>query len=215
MKGLALTVALLLVGCSSPFRSPSPTLPSSISTQPIDAPLDPQPTPLFPQSDAIGVGTFRLTMPRVDLARFWLTCEWSTTRRVQWLYSGGGSAGYPGGPITLFGETVWLYISNLLDGEGDAHSLDFSRQGDVAPYRIDPAETPILVHAPDWTSGSVTFEHFRLDPDARSPDPVPTPKDSYERPLGGDPTAVDLSGSFEWTCGPRPDAVPTADPSAT
>ena len=219
----AVAIASVLAACNPSTSNPPASNPpasiaaTSVATQPtqtIDPELGPQPTPPY-SSGAIGIGTLRIASPKPQVARFWVTCEWSTTERVQWLYTGGGTAGFPGDPISLFGETVSLYVSNLLDGDGDPHSLDLSRDGNVAPYRIDPAEAPVLERAPDWTSGSVTFERFRLDPDAWHIGPLPTPRESYERPLGDDPTATVLAGSFEWTCGPRPRGVPTPGPAET
>lgn len=174
--------------------------------------MGPEPTPRFPGADSIGIGTVRITAPSPQVTRSWLTCEWATTDRVQWLYTGGGTIGYPGGPITLFGETVQLDVFSLLDGDGNPQSLGLSRTGAVAPYRIDPGSAPGLSHAPDWTSGSVTFDRLRMDPEAWPPGPLPTPAGSFGRPLGGDGTATNLSGSFDWSCGPRPDGLPTPVP---
>jgi hypothetical protein len=129
-----------------------------------------------------------------------------------WLHTGGGTIGYPGGPITLYRETVQLDVSSLLEGAGKPQALGLVRTGDVAPYRIDPASVATLSHAPDWTSGSVIFDRLRMDPDAWPPGPLPTPAESFERPLGDDATAADLSGSFEWACGSRPDGLPTLVP---
>jgi len=234
-RSALLVAALLAAGCGmagatdGPTDSPSPeliasgsTLPSQSGTPPaasatpsFDPELGPEPRPAYPEVQAIGIGTLRITTPRPHLARFWLACEWSTSERVQWLYTGGEAAGFPNRPIVLFGEAVSLYAYDLLDGDGNPLGLYLGREGEVAPYRLDPAEPPALAHAQDWTTGSVTFTRFRLDPDAWPGGPLPTPKAIYERPLGGDPAAADLSGSFKWTCGPRPATVPTPGPAGT
>lgn len=170
----------------------------------IDPELGVQPTPAFPRSEAIGIGTLRITAPRSEVVRFWLSCEWPTTERVYWLYTGG--SGHPSSQITLFGESVFLYVSDLLDG--DPFSVILYRSGDVARYTIDRTSKPVLAHLPDWTAGSLTFEHLRIDPEAWPVGPLPTPTEVFERPFGGDPTNADLAGAFEWTCGPRPASVP-------
>lgn len=213
----SLTMALVVAtGCGQSVTTTPPTNARSISIAPTGAQNDPgpKPTPPFPDVDAIGLGDLMISSPVPFDIRFWLTCEWSAGDRVQWLYTGGGTAGYPGGPIRLFGEPVFIYLSNLLDGAGDPYSVVLNRMGDFAPYTIDPGSTAALSHVADWTSGTLTFEHLSIDPSAWQASPAPTPKEQFERPLGGDPRASDLSGSFAWACDPRSDGLGSASPGA-
>lgn len=196
---------------SAPLASPSASRGSPVPA--IDPELGPAPTPAYPDSQAIGIGTMRIAKPRLATARFWLTCEWPTTARVAWLYTGDGSPDKPGGVVTLFGESVTPTVWTVTEGDGQSFGL--SREGQVADYWIDPASPPLLVHTPDWSSGTLSFEHLRLDPESWGIGPLPTPAEAFERPLGDDPATVDLGGSFEWACGSRPDTVPTPGPPTT
>ncbi|MEO8468526.1 MAG: hypothetical protein ABI573_02535 [Chloroflexota bacterium] len=133
--------------------------------------------------------------------RLWLTCEWATTDRVSWFY--------PNGIVTLFGEEVGL------DFYPEVPRVALWRTGPLAPYVVDPSTPLSVAHASDWTTGIMSFEHLHLDPEGWGAGPLPTPKESYEQPLGGDPAALDLAGSVDWTCGQRPSTVPTPGPADT
>ena len=160
------------------------------------------PPPLaYPEVQSAGLAMIHLTSPQDQVTRFWLTCEWATTDRVSWFY--------PSGTATLFGEEVGL------DFYPDGPRVALVRIGLLAPYDVDPSTSISLTHASDWTTGIMSFEHLRLDPEGWGAGPLPTPKEAYERPLGGDPAALDLAGSVDWTCGQRPSTVPTPGPAAT
>jgi len=206
---LTLLASAVVLSCNTdrPTASPGEPHPTTGPTQQPTAPQSdpgPKPTALYPDDDAIGLGQLNISTPSQPSVRFWLTCEWSSGERVQWLYTGGGTAGYPGGPITLFGEPVIFYVSNLLDDAGSPYSVSINRFGDAAPYRVDPTGIATLSHNEDWTTGTLRFEHLRLDASAGDQSPAPSRSADFTRPLGGDENAFDLSGSFEWQCDPRP-----------
>ncbi len=217
-----LVSSTIAIACApvTPTASPSELDPTSQATQAptaITADPGPKPTPAYPDLDAIGLGQLTISAPVHPIVRFWLTCEWSSGERVEWLYTGGGTAAYPGSPIVLFGEPVTFYVSNLLDGAGDPYSVALNRFGNTAPYRIEPTSVATLSHNDDWTVGTLRFDDLRLDPSAWDSSPPPTPREAFERPLGGEAGATDLSGVFEWECDPRPATLPpsAAGPSKT
>jgi hypothetical protein len=176
---------------ASAVASPHPSLPAD---------LGPAPTIDYPDSQALGVGTMTLTAPVVAPAHFWVTCEWSTTAQVAWLYPK---------PVTVLGESVYPNLSAT-----SAPSFWLGREGQVASYFPTDASRESVEHNADWSTATITFAGLPLNPELWS-GPFPTPKASFERPLGGDPNARTIDGSVAWACGPRPATVPATAPFET
>ena len=214
-----IVVALLVASGCGPMAAVSSTIPSattsavqsSPSVEPSAAPvpvpsaslpaeLGPAPTIDYPDVQALGVGTIALTRPAAVPTSFWITCEWSTTNAVSWLYSR---------PARILGEVVHPELAL-----GDTTSFSLGREGDVASYYPTDRTTVTVDHNADWSNGTLNVTGLALVPEAWS-GPLPTPKAAYERPLGGDPAARTLDGTVTWACGPRPATVPTPGPSVS
>jgi hypothetical protein len=211
----AAVLAVVLTGCAATGSTGSlipsngaPAEPGAASASPaattpaleVPSDLGPAPTIDYPDVQALGVGTIVLTRPAVGPINFWVTCEWSTTDQVSWIYPR---------PAGVLGERVY---PSLLVGPGPSFSL--GREGEVASYYPTAATHEAVEHNADWTSATITFADLPLNPDLWT-GPFPTPKASFERPLGGNPAAVSLDGTATWACGPRPATVPTPGPSVS
>jgi hypothetical protein len=188
-------------GSASPTASVAPSTsvaPSPTALESLPVELGPAPKIEYPEVQALGVGTIILTHPTVGATSFWVTCEWSTTAGVAWIYPK---------PVTILGESV----SPSLTIEGETPFF-LSREGDVASYVPTAATTETVEHNEDWTNATITFSNLTLNPEWWT-GPFPTPKAAFERPLGGHADAASLTGTVDWACGPRPATVPTPGPS--
>lgn len=175
-------------GTTIPASAPAATLPPDLGTPPRVA---------YPAVQALGIATLTLDRPSTAPVRFWLTCEWSDTSAVTYLYPGA---------LEVLGEELVLELS-ITDP-----FVAFLRSG-RAPYVGGP-DTKVTVEQPgDGSVAAIRFERLPLSPEAWGPGPLPTPKAAYERPLGGDPQAAELDGTVAWECGDRPATVPTPGPS--
>jgi hypothetical protein len=204
-----LTVAAACTSGASPAASPSAsataasTLPTATPTGSpaasvsLPADLGPAPTIQYPESQTLGIATITLARPVDATAHFWVACEWSSTETVASVYSE---------PATLLGETI--HPGALTVGEP---AFWFDRDGQVAGYW--PDATTVETRTVTRGDATVTFTGLPLNPERWEPGPLPTPKASFERPLGGDPDAIRVDGSVQWACGTPPATVPEPTPS--
>ncbi len=218
-----LLVVILVAACSptsapsalssdpepTPVATNSPTERPSPDPEPTASPTE-RPTPSaslrpalrYPEEQSYGAATIAFTTPAIDPVTITMACEWTSPTEV-------GSF-YPDGPVMFRGESVWIEINPRAAsprmfsiGREDAASYWPGRKtGDVVL-----AET-----TPDWSAGTIRFDHLAPDPESAGPGPIPTPLADWVRPIADDPSMARLSGTVTWTCEPPPPTVVTPPP---
>lgn len=131
-----------------------------------------------------------------------IDCQWTSKKRVVH-YT------FPV-PSELYGERAWLDMNAWTEPRDPVFGI--YRQGEVATYTGSGA----TFEAHGWNAPQGTLEFHNLTPDPESymaGVPLPSPIDSFIKPLGGNEAARSLSGTIAWDCGAPPSSVPDVEPT--